>query len=169
MRIVRVVPPGVSAALVTISLVVVAVPARAQEPPTASATVAATPEGGVLPLLAAGSAAATPIVFSRPVPRPQRPGPLLPLYGSLAALQVLDIQSTRAALNAGTGHEANPVMQMVVGNTVTFVTVKASSTAVMIWASEKMWKNHRKSAVVFVAVVNTATAAIVAHNYGVSR
>jgi Domain of unknown function (DUF5658) len=168
MRIVRVVPPGVSAALVTISLVVAA-PARAQEPSTESTAVAAAPEAGVSPVLAVGAVAARPIVFSRPVPRPERPVPLLPLYGALATLQVLDIQSTRAALTAGTGHEANPVMQTVVGNTVMFVTVKASSTAIMIWASEKMWKNHRTTAVVFALVVNSATAAIVAHNYSVSR
>jgi hypothetical protein len=60
-------------------------------------------------------------------------------------------------------------MRPVVGNSAAFIAVKASATAGVIWASEKMWKKNRKASVIFTALVNTAMAAIVANNYRVSR
>jgi hypothetical protein len=110
-----------------------------------------------------------PIFPAKPIEEPQRPSALLPLYGSLVALQGLDIHSTRGALEAGEGREANPAMRPVVRNSAAFIAVKAGATAGVIWASEKMWKKNRKAAVVFATVVNVAMAAIVANNYRVSR
>jgi hypothetical protein len=100
---------------------------------------------------------------------PRRPAALLPLYGSLIALQGMDFHSTRAALDSGSGHEANPAMRHVVNNSAAFLVLKVGATAGVIWASEKMWKKNRKGAVIFAAVVNAAMAAVVANNYGVRR
>jgi hypothetical protein len=98
---------------------------------------------------------------------PQRPAALLPLYGSLVALQGLDFHSTRRAITSGSGRESNPAMREVVHDNLAFLTVKAGATATVIWASEKMWKKNRKGAVIFATVVNAAMAAIVANNYRV--
>lgn len=103
------------------------------------------------------------------VEEPRRPAALLPLYGSLIALQGLDIHSTRGAVGSGDGREANPAMQPVVKNSAAFIAVKAGATAGVIWASEKMWKKNRKAAVVFATAINVAMAAIVANNYRVGR
>ena len=95
----------------------------------------------------------------------RRPGALIPLYVSLVALQGLDVYSTKSALDAGTGREANPAMRGVVHHGPMFVAVKAGATAGVIWASEKMWRKNRKAAVIFASLVNAAMAGIVANNY----
>jgi len=105
----------------------------------------------------------------RTVDQPQRPGALLPLYGSLVALQGLDIHSTRGAVESGSGREANPAMRPFVSNSAAFIAVKAGATAGVIWASEKLWKKNRKGALILASAVNVAMAAIVANNYRVSR
>jgi len=88
---------------------------------------------------------------------------------ALIALQGLDIHSTRGAVASGDGREANPAMEPIVKNSAAFIAVKAGATAGVIWASEKMWKKHRKAAVVFATAINVAMAAIVANNYRLSR
>jgi hypothetical protein len=45
--------------------------------------------------------------------------------------------------------------------------VKVAAAAGVILAGEKMWKEHRVAAVVFVAAMNGALAAIVARNYAI--
>lgn len=163
--------PLVQSALVAACLFT-AVPAWAQEatPPTAeirlepiSLTAASLRGDAQIP------APQLPAIFTAPVLEPpERPAALMPLYGSLIALQGLDIHSTRSALGAG-GAEANPAMRPVVKNGAAFVAVKAGATAGVIWASEKLWRKNRKAAVIFASVVNVAMAAVVANNYRVSR
>jgi hypothetical protein len=99
----------------------------------------------------------------------RRPAALMPLYGSLVALQGLDIHSTRSALESDGAREGNPAMRPLVRNNALFIGVKAGATAGVIWASEKMWRKKRKAAVVFASLVNVAMAAVVANNYRVSR
>ena len=172
MRIVRL-PAIVRASVVFAACVAGAGPALAQQqsiPPAAVASEAA----GVAPLWLAQmprrDAPSEQTLFPiKRVEEPRRPGALLPLYGSLIALQGLDIHSTRSAIESGNGREANRAMQPVVKNSAAFIAVKAGATAGVIWASEKMWKKNRKAAVVFATVVNVAMAAIVANNYRVSR
>jgi hypothetical protein len=171
MRVLRQSIPIVRAALVAAGLFV-AVPAAAQEtpPPTTEmrlepvSPTAASLRGDVqLP------APQRPPIFTAPIlDPPERPAALMPLYGSLVALQGLDIHSTRSALGSGAS-EANPAMRPVVRNSAAFVAVKAGATAGVIWASEKLWKKNRKAAVIFASVVNVAMAAVVANNYRVSR
>ena len=160
--------PFVQSALVAACLFIV-VPAWAQEstPPTAEirlepiSLTAASLRGDALSNF-------SPRTSAFEIEPPERPAALMPLYGSLIALQGLDIHSTRSALGAG-GAEANPAMRPVVKNSAAFVAVKAGATAGVIWASEKLWKKNRKAAVIFASVVNVAMAAVVANNYRVSR
>jgi len=174
MRIVRL-PPSVRASVVFAACVVGASPSAAQQPSSQpSQPIAVISEATeIAPIWFAaqmlprdGSSPQTLFPVKR-IEEPTRPGALLPLYGSLVALQVLDIHSTRGAMESSEGREANPAMQGVVKNSAAFIAVKAGATAGVIWASEKMWKKNRKAAVIFASVVNIAMAAIVANNYRV--
>ena len=99
----------------------------------------------------------------------RRPAALMPLYGTLAVLEALDVHSTMRRVGSSNGREANPVMVPVVRNGAAFVAVKVSATLGVIWMSEKMWRKHRKAAVVSVFVVNAMMAGVVANNYRVNR
>ena len=169
MRVVRLVAVVVLCAAVT-------TPALAQESAWRAPLIASGAFQITAPGLrgAAGHAASDPVPAQRLFPaaprlEPRRPDALVPLYGSLIALQGLDFHSTRRAIDSGSGREANPAMREVVNNGAAFLAVKAGATAGVIWASEKMWKKNRKGAVIFATVVNAAMAAIVASNYRVGR
>ena len=96
-----------------------------------------------------------------------RPKALMPLYGTLGILQGLDMHSTMKSIGSGNGSEANPIMEPVVKNSAAFLAVKASTTVGVIWMSEKLWRRHRKAAVVSVFVVNAIMAGVVANIYRV--
>ncbi|HJR59055.1 MAG TPA: DUF5658 family protein [Vicinamibacterales bacterium] len=167
MRIVRV--SSVARAAVVAACLSAAVPTFAQprvEEPAQSPEFSFLAAELRLPFEAAEAQSRYP---SRAARQPERPAALLPLYGSLIALQGLDIHSTRRGLASGSARELNPAMRPVVRNSAAFIAVKASATAGVIWASEKMWKKHPKRAVIFAAIVNTAIAAVVANNYRVNR
>lgn len=150
--------------------VCLAAPAAAQEPvrETLLEPLALTLSSRDWPL-AAEPARAQSFLPTRIIGTLERPSALLPLYGSLIALQGLDIHSTRRGLTSGSGRELNPAMRPVVRNSAAFIATKAAATAGVIWASEKMWKKNRKAALIFTTLVNTAMAAVVANNYRVSR
>ena len=99
----------------------------------------------------------------------RRPSALIPMYGSLIALQGLDVHSTRRGLTSGRAREANPLLKNVVGNGAAFVAVKTAATAGVIWASERLWKKHPHRTLVVNVLVNAAMAAVVTHNYRVAR
>lgn len=90
------------------------------------------------------------------------------LYVSFAALQIMDAVSTRKALSGG-AREANPVMGGIARNSAALFAVKAGTAAATTWFAEKLAKNHPRRATIMMAVLNTAYAAIVAHNYRVAR
>jgi uncharacterized protein DUF5658 len=92
-----------------------------------------------------------------------RPSTLHVLYGTLGALQALDVYSTRRAMTAG-ANEINPVVNKASGNQVAMLAVKALSTAGAIYFAERAWKKNRKGAVVLMAIVNGVTGAVVARN-----
>jgi len=92
-----------------------------------------------------------------------RPGALQLLYGTLGALQALDVYSTQRALSRG-GSEINPIMKRTAANQAAMIAVKAVSTASSIYFTERTWKKNRKGAVVLMAMVNGVTAAVVARN-----
>jgi hypothetical protein len=102
--------------------------------------------------------ASTAWTLDQPV---RRPGALPALYGTYAALQALDFYTTKRAIRAGAA-EANPIMKN--GNSAAMLAVKAAGGAVTIYFTERAWKNNRAGAIALMAVLNGATAAIVARN-----
>jgi hypothetical protein len=91
----------------------------------------------------------------------RRPAVLPALYGTYAALQGLDIYSTRRALSAG-ATEANPLLRS--GGTARALAIKGAAGAATIFFAERAWKKNRAGAIVLMAALNGATAAIVARN-----
>jgi hypothetical protein len=95
-------------------------------------------------------------------------GLLIPLYFSSAALQMMDVHSTRRAISAGHA-EGNPFMAGLASNTTAFVAVKAATATGVIFVSERLRKRNRAAAIGLMVAINVATAAIVAHNYRLPR
>jgi len=173
MRVVGFIPSALIATA-TAACLLVAVPAAAQDPSSALTAVAVLARAAETPRLATLADATAHL----PHPQPSlpartadlsRPAALIPLYGSLAVLQGLDIHSTRRALQSAGTREANPALRPLVKHGAVFIGVKVGATAGVIWASEKMWKKNRKAAVVFAGLVNVALACVVANNYRVGR
>jgi hypothetical protein len=109
-----------------------------------------------------------PLAPIRPLDMP-RPAPLVPLYMTFAALQVLDIDSTVEALDRGY-RESNPLMQPVSGNRGAMLAVKAGVTLGTIMLVERVWKGrHRRAAVLTMIGVNVGYGLIVASNYRRAR
>ena len=96
----------------------------------------------------------------------EKRGLLVPLYVSFAALQVLDVQSTRAALGGG-AREANPLMVGLAARPVPYLALKVASGAAVIYASEKIRTRSRVGALVTMVALNSLYATIVSHNYAV--
>ena len=96
-----------------------------------------------------------------------RPSPLVGLYVSFAALQAMDVASTRKALHAG-GVEANPLVARLGGSSLALTAVKAGVAGSMIYASERLWKTNRKAAVLTMIGLNAVYGFAVAHNYRVA-
>lgn len=92
---------------------------------------------------------------------PRRPVALGALYGTYAALQAMDVISTRKALAAG-AREANPLMRT--GNMGTTIALKAAGGVATFYFVEKAWKKNRVGAIVLMVAINGASAAVVAHN-----
>ena len=111
----------------------------------------------------------------RPVDLPSRgAGPSLStslrrtMYVSFAALQVMDAVSTRKALSNG-AREANPAMAGLVRNSAALYAVKAGTAAATTYLAERLARRHPRRATILMAALNTAYAAIVAHNYRIAR
>ncbi|MBA2301503.1 MAG: hypothetical protein H0W08_02580 [Acidobacteria bacterium] len=90
------------------------------------------------------------------------------MYVSFAALQVMDAVSTRKALSGG-AIEANPMMAGLARNSAALFAVKAGTAAATAYFAERLAKNHPRRAMILMAVLNTAYAGVVAHNYRVAR
>ena len=116
---------------------------------------------------AMSSDAAIRSALAQPVPA-RRPALLVPLYVSFAAMQVLDITSTRHAL-AGGGVEGNPAMSGIVGSPVAMTAMKVGATAGIILLSEKVRKRNPVAAVVMMVTLNSAYAMVVSRNYAIAR
>ena len=109
-----------------------------------------------------------PTAFVASPLRERRPAPLVPLYVSFTALQVLDIHSTSSAIDRG-AVEVNPLMKGVAGSEIGMIAVKAAGTTAVVYASERMWKKNRMAAVIFMVATNSAMAWVVNHNYRAAR
>jgi hypothetical protein len=98
-----------------------------------------------------------------------RPSALAPMYLSLAALQGYDIYSTTTALKQG-AVEANPLLKGVAGNKTALIAVKSATTAVTIYAAERLWRqNRRKSAIALLVASNALMGAVAMNNAAVLR
>jgi hypothetical protein len=104
-------------------------------------------------------AAATPVRLAE-----QRSAALLPLYASFVVLQVLDMHSTRYALDRG-AVEGNPAVKGLTGTTVGMAAVKAAGTAGVIFVNEKLRTKNKAAAVGMMIATNSMMAWVVQHNY----
>jgi hypothetical protein len=93
----------------------------------------------------------------------QRPVSLLPMYIGFAALQSYDMYSTLTALRAG-AHEANPVASGLVSTPAVFAAAKIGGTAAAFYASEHLWRNHRRGAAIAVMVGSNIAMSLVSAN-----
>jgi len=105
------------------------------------------------------AAAATPVRSAK-----RRPAALLPLYASFVTLQVLDMHSTRYALDRG-AVEGNPAVKGLTGTTVGMAAVKAAGTAGVIFFNEKLRTKNKVAAVGLMIATNSMMAWVVQHNY----
>jgi hypothetical protein len=97
-------------------------------------------------------------------PGERRPAALLPLYASFVTLQVLDMHSTRYALDRG-AVEGNPAIKGLTGTTVGMAAVKAAGTAGVIFFNEKLRTNNKAAAIGMMIATNSMMAWVVQHNY----
>lgn len=115
----------------------------------------------------AAEAAARGSIDSREIERRFAPGDrsaaMITLYGSLTALGVLDVISTRAALARG-ATEANPLLKGTAGQTAPSLALKGLATASTIYLVNRLSKRSRKAAIATLIVANAVSAAVVAHN-----
>ena len=98
----------------------------------------------------------------------KRPQILIPLYCVFAGLQIADAHSTYVAVQRGVG-ESNPLMAGVAHSPGGLVLAKVATTATTIAVTELLWRKNRKAAVITTIALDVAYAAVVAHNYDVSR
>lgn len=96
-------------------------------------------------------------------PKPARPAVLPALYASLGAVQLWDVYSTRAALDAG-AREANAAAAPFAQSTGSMLGLKAAATASTIFFAERLWKKHKTTAIVMMVAINGATAAVAMRN-----
>lgn len=108
-----------------------------------------------------------PIRFKESSPRSST-STMMPLYVWTAAMQVLDIHSTYAALDRG-AVEVNPLMSGMSRNKAAFVAMKAGVAASTIFATRNMAKRNKIAAIVTSVAINSAYALVVSHNYRVAR
>jgi hypothetical protein len=92
-----------------------------------------------------------------------RPLVLPVLYASYAALAAYDVYSTKQGLALG-ATEANPLMTGVVGNSSTFIALKASVAIGTIFAAERLWKTNKVAAIAVMVASNSVAAVFAAKN-----
>jgi hypothetical protein len=97
----------------------------------------------------------------------RRPAVLVPLYASYAGLTGLDYHSSLRALSERSGQEANPIARAL-GTGAMLIAAKAAVATGVIVAGEKIRKKHPKAAVILFSAIDTAMAAVVAHNYSLT-
>jgi hypothetical protein len=112
-----------------------------------------------------------PRPIGQPRPKPPSQGgsaALGSLYVSFAVLQGLDLHSTFKALDAG-GRETNPFMAGIASNRGAMIGMKAATTGAAILLADRVARNNKTASFILMAAMNTAFAAVVAHNYRVAK
>lgn len=91
-------------------------------------------------------------------------GPVLTsLYGSLIALNALDVITTRRALAKG-GTEVNPLMKSAAASTHLMLGLKMTTTAATILLVDRIGKKHHRAAMIAATAANLLMTAVVANN-----
>lgn len=93
---------------------------------------------------------------------------IVALQATTVATQALDVHSTIRAMDRG-AVEANPLMAGIVKNRAAFIGVKAGLGAGFMYATHRMAKRSKVSAIVTAAVVNSVYLLVAHHNYKVAR
>jgi hypothetical protein len=122
-----------------------------------------------LPTASAANTARVAAVRSEPlVSKPRtarRPALLIGLYVSYGLLQALDAQSTIRALHSGAGHEGNPLLSPFAAHPAALATFKLGLTGGTIYGIDRLYKSHRRLAMITLATINSGYACIVQRNY----
>jgi hypothetical protein len=159
--------------LTVLAFVVSALPARAQVSGdkiipismlSAEAMAKATSDA-----LASEDLGAPPVRVALPTAAPSVGGgkTLVLLQAGMAALQAMDLMSTRQALNRPGAFETNPTLGG--GSLPATIAVKAASTAGIILLTNHIAKTNRVAAVVTMVALNSAYATIAAHNFAIAH
>jgi hypothetical protein len=106
----------------------------------------------------ADATAAVPAGIS---PRPSLTLPALQV--SFGALQIMDVVSTRRALNAGLS-EGNAVMRGVVDRPLAVAAVKAGATAATVFLVNRVARKNRAAAILTMVAINSAYSFVVVRN-----
>jgi len=96
---------------------------------------------------------------------PRRSPLLIALYVSHGILQALDAQSTIRGLHSGSTREGNPLVRPFAGQPAALVGFKVGITAGTIYGTDRLYKSHRRLAMITLAAVNAGYVCIVARNY----
>ena len=100
--------------------------------------------------------------------RPSDLAARLSLYASFATASLLDVHSTRRALDAG-AREFNPLVAPFAGHPVARLAFKGGITAGMVFLAERQWKDgRRKTVMATLAALTVMNAFIAGHNYRVA-
>jgi hypothetical protein len=93
---------------------------------------------------------------------------LVLLQAGMAALQAMDVMSTRQALNRPGAFETNPAFGSG-GSLPATIAIKAGATAGIILLTNRIAKTNRVAAIATMVALNGAYASIAAHNFAVAR
>jgi len=108
--------------------------------------------------ISADAAAAAPAGIS------SRPSLTLPaLQVTFGALQIMDVVSTRRALNAGLT-EGNTAMRGVVDRPLAVAAVKVGATAATIFLVNRVARKNRAAAILTMVAINSAYSFVVVRN-----
>jgi hypothetical protein len=90
---------------------------------------------------------------------------LIGLYVSYGLLQALDAQSTIRALHSGAAREGNPLLSPFAAQPAALATFKLGLTGGTIYGIDRLYKSHRRLAMITLATINSGYACIVQRNY----
>jgi Domain of unknown function (DUF5658) len=109
------------------------------------------------------------LLTARVMTTEKRPSALMPLYVSLAALQVTDGVATEWGVNHGR-IESNPAFMPFANTPAALWAVKGGVTAGAIYLSERLWRHgHRGEAIATMVVSNGILIGVTARNASVLR
>ncbi len=83
-------------------------------------------------------------------------------------MQGLDAASTFRALDAG-AVETNPLVSWVTPSRPGFVALKMGIATAAIYSAHELSRRHKVRAVIALVAINSAYAALAAHNYALAR